>query len=217
MRLEDIVGGLDTWATRRMKEPVGRAFVHLHLTATQLNFIGLAGCVAAGALASAGYFVASGLMFFASSAIDFFDGTVARQRGTAPTFSLGAWLDAYLGSVGEAALYVGVAAIISDANLLRLLGLALLTTLLTSHAKAVAGEYGIQPDWREAGGVGRGLRILIASAGLVLAGVAEPVAGTIAIATMTTLIGFNLVVLAYRVRKIAAAARAKDRRVRCEN
>lgn len=214
MNLPDIVAGLDRWATPALKEPVARAFERAHVTATQLNFLGVAGCCAAGVLASVGAFIASGLVFFLSSALDFFDGTVARRQGTDTRFSLGAWLDAYLGTVGEAALYVGVGASISDVELLQLLGIALLTTLLTSHAKAVAGEYGIVPDWREAGGVGRGLRVLIATLGLLAAGLAPGAEGSVAVATLLTLIAFNLLVLAYRIRKIVGSGRARDDRAR---
>lgn len=210
MSLEDRVAGIDRWAATRLKAPVASALDWAHLTATQLNFMGLGGCFLAGVLAAEDLFVASGCVFFLSSALDLFDGTLARRQGTATSFSLGGWLDAYLGSVGEAALYIGVAFATSDERLLRLLLVALLTTVLTSHAKAVAGEYGLTPDWREAGGVGRGLRVLFAALGLIAVGVAGDHSGIAAAVAISALIGFNLAVLWYRIRKIVASAKARD-------
>lgn len=216
MSLEQRIARIDDWAAGRVKTPVAAGLERLRITATKANFIGLAGCVVAAALVPAERFLVAGCIFFASSALDYFDGTLARRQGTAKTFSLGAWLDAFLGSVGEAAVYVGAAFVIDDPDLMRLLLMTMLTTLLTSHAKAVAGEYGIVADWREAGGLGRGVRILMASAGLVAVGLAGDHAGTAAACTLFVLLAFNLLTLAYRIRKVVVAAFRSDRKRRSQ-
>jgi phosphatidylglycerophosphate synthase len=211
MMPERLISHIDTWASSQVKVPVAKIMRRVGLRATALNFVGFFGCVSASYLTAKGHLLGGGVVFFLFSALDAFDGTVARQQGTDKTFSLGAWLDAYLGTAAEAAVIFSLMFLAADASYLRLVAFVILLTLLVSHSKAVAGEYQIRPDWREVGALGRGIRIAILSAGLILTSLTHSIPRDGISVTLDVLIAFNAVVLCYRIAKIVAESRLNDR------
>jgi len=210
VRVARFAENLDRWASTAVKRPVAVAMSRVGLRATQLNFAGLAGCVAAATLVAGGELFLGGLLFLFASALDAFDGTLAHVRGTARTFSLGGWLDSYFDSVGEAALALALLFVVDDPAFLRLAAASLALTLLVSHAKAVAGEYRIRPGWGEIRLLGRGLRVLIVSIGLIVGGGGGDPRGGLT-AMLLILISFNSFVLGGRIVKIVRQARSDDR------
>jgi phosphatidylglycerophosphate synthase len=200
MALENAIDRLDELAKAYVKRPVARVMIRVGISATALNILDLSGCFSAAVLVALRYYLAGGVAFFLSSALDAFDGTVALLKGTVESFRLGAWLDAYLGSVGEMSIYVGLLFASTDTSFIRLCSITALSSLLVSHAKAVAGEYGIRPDWRDVRLLGRGVRIALLSIGLILTGITSSV--ILLESAIIAVLGFDLLTLIDRCRKI---------------
>lgn len=166
---EPIFGRLDRTLDRRLKRPIAVGAVKLHLSANKLNALGVAGCLAASLLSYRGKLKPAAVCFLAFSSLDGIDGSVARLEGTAMTNTLGGWQDAYGGFVSEIG-FVAATALAPRTRTSPILAVTAVGLLsLTSYAKAVAGEYAVEVKWPEAGYLGRGLRILVLSLGILLA------------------------------------------------
>jgi CDP-diacylglycerol--glycerol-3-phosphate 3-phosphatidyltransferase len=117
--------------------PVVRTLVALGVTPAALSWAGLAGNAAAGLLVARGALVAAGLVMLLASALDLFDGAVARATGRATP--AGALLDSTLDRVSEAAVLAGVllyALDREDATLATLSFVAVVGSLLVSYVRA---------------------------------------------------------------------------------
>ena len=83
-------------------EPLLAGLVRLGVGPNALTVAGLVLCLGAGALLVAGMIRWAGVMFLVGSALDMFDGALARRTGGGTP--LGAFLDSSLDRVGEGAL-----------------------------------------------------------------------------------------------------------------
>jgi CDP-diacylglycerol--glycerol-3-phosphate 3-phosphatidyltransferase len=97
-----------TWLT----DPAVSVFSRLGVTPNMLSALGLAGNVVAAVLAASGEFAAAGIVMLISSALDMFDGALARATGRATPF--GSVFDATLDRVSEAAVLFGLLWYYSD-------------------------------------------------------------------------------------------------------
>jgi phosphatidylglycerophosphate synthase len=210
------VAALDQWSAGTVKLPVARTFQRLGLQATHLNVLGLAGCCCAAVLLVQHRYVIGGAIFLVASALDAFDGTLARLRGK-DGIALGPWLDTFFDSVGEGVVGLALVLSLDDPTLSKLAAGSMLASLLVGHAKAVAGESRIDPDWGEVRLLGRGLRVLILALGMITAGAvgagaaAGSGSGGVIAATLLCLLAFNVSVLTYRIVKIVNRANQLDR------
>jgi CDP-diacylglycerol--glycerol-3-phosphate 3-phosphatidyltransferase len=202
------VQALYTWFDNAVKYPGGRTLLRLGLTGNQITLAGLAISALAGVLiAATGSYWLGGLVFLVGATADLFDGAVARLSGAATSSRLGGWLDTFSDKLGEAALLLGLMFALPDAGDVRLAAAVALSSLLVGFAKASAGEYHIRPEWLEVKLLGRPGRVLLLVSGLVLSGAPglAPVP-VVRVMLWAMLLGFNLPVLAQRVRKILAHA-----------
>ncbi len=160
-------GVIETYVRGRIErflDPLGKVLASLRITPIALTLSGLAMCVCAAFLVGNGHAVAGGWVFLAGSALDGLDGTVARLTGTSSR--RGALVDSVADRLGEISLWGGLAAFLVDQPTLVLvcvvsLGGALLTSYLRAKAEAVGAD-------GRGGLVGRGERVIVLSAGLIL-------------------------------------------------
>ena len=101
--------------SRYVELPGARLFQAVGLTPNAITLLGFAVCIAAAALVAAGHLWLGGLVFLLGGGLDLFDGALARMTGRASPF--GALLDSVFDRLGEAALFVGMAAYALQANL----------------------------------------------------------------------------------------------------
>lgn len=166
---------------RGMAIPIAIALGRLGLTPNALTFIGFIGtCVAAWAAASQLWLLA-GVLVLVFGIFDLFDGTLARATGRATR--LGAFLDSTFDRVGEAIVYIGIAAGSLAAGfwfgaLLSMTAMA--AAFLVSYVRAKAESLGFSSGSGMAaiGLAPREVRIAILTVGLIGAGAFGPI-GTI--------------------------------------
>jgi len=148
--------------------PVALALGRLGLTPNILTIIGFAGtCVAAAAAATQAWTLA-GILVIAFGIFDMFDGALARATGRATRF--GAFLDSTLDRTGENLVLAGVAFGCATAGFLpgvALAGAAFAFASVVTYTRAKAESLGLHG---EVGFAPRPERLVILSAGLVLAG-----------------------------------------------
>jgi len=148
--------------------PVALALGRLGLTPNILTIIGFAGtCVAATAAATQAWTLA-GILVIAFGIFDMFDGALARATGRATRF--GAFLDSTLDRTGENLVLAGVAFGCAAAGFLpgvALAGAAFAFASVVTYTRAKAESLGLHG---EVGFAPRPERLVILSAGLVLAG-----------------------------------------------
>lgn len=201
MTLDECAQRLDDWAIVQFKVPVARTLGRFGISATQLNVAGLLGSLISAVLLALGAYGVGGALFIFSAALDAVDGTVARLNSETSHYRLGAWYDAYFGSISESAAFIGLSYSIEGRSVALVGMVTLVSSLLVSHSKATAGEYGIQPDWREVRVVGRGMRIVLLTGGVMWASVSERAAGVL-LGTFLVLLAFNVFTLSHRIKKI---------------
>ncbi len=140
------------------------------------------------------------VVFSLGCLLDVLDGLVARKFNEATPG--GAYFDALCDKVGEMALLIGLAWRTDDLETSRWLMLALATALLSSYAKPLAKEKGIIVHWLEAKIIGRGLRVGVLIAGLVICGLLG-VPDNAALMTMAQVAFWtNLLIMAWRHKRI---------------
>ncbi|MBI3744304.1 MAG: CDP-alcohol phosphatidyltransferase family protein [Chloroflexi bacterium] len=93
-------------ATRWVVDPIVRALAKTGVTPDMLTFIGLLGGVAAGVVLGTGHLVIGGAVVLAGSALDMFDGALA--RATNKVSKAGALLDSTIDRIAEAAIFAGL-------------------------------------------------------------------------------------------------------------
>lgn len=203
MTIEELTERIEHWIGRTIQSPMARVLDTQGLRANHITLVGLTGCVGAAVLVAQEALILGGLLFLIASALDAIDGSLARHQGAANR--LGAWLDAYTGTVGESCIYIALLFFSTDVGILRLVGVAAASSFFVSHVKAVAGEYDVLPDWRDARIIGRTIRILIVSVGLTTAGLLGNNTERVVAFTLLLLLAFNILVLVHRTLKIVRA------------
>lgn len=101
--------------SRYVELPGARLCLAVGLTPNAITLLGFGVCLAAAALVAAGQLWLGGLVFLLGGGLDLFDGALARMTGRASLF--GALLDSVFDRLGEAALFVGMAAYALQAEL----------------------------------------------------------------------------------------------------
>lgn len=152
--------------SNHVQAPGARLLIRLGLSPNAITLIGLAGAVGAAILVSQSLLAWGGLALIAASALDMFDGAVARATGRVSKF--GGFLDSVADRISEAVVLAGMLAhFLSESDdtgaLLALAAMA--TSFMVSYVRARAS--GLRVDC-EVGVLTRVERVLLLSAGLVV-------------------------------------------------
>jgi CDP-diacylglycerol--glycerol-3-phosphate 3-phosphatidyltransferase len=153
------------WAT----EPVIRPLAKLGVTPNMLTVVGVLGNGVAGYLASEGEFIPAGILVLLASALDMFDGALARATGQATPF--GAVFDATLDRVSEAMVLFGLLVYFSDRGEqteVMLAFVAVVGSILVSYVRARGELIGLH---MKDGAFTRFERVAVLGVGLIAAGV----------------------------------------------
>jgi CDP-diacylglycerol--glycerol-3-phosphate 3-phosphatidyltransferase len=131
-----------SWLT----EPVVRPLARLGVTPNMLTVLGVLGNIGAGALAANGEFLFAGIVVLVASALDMFDGALARATGQATPF--GSAFDATMDRVSEAAVFFGLLIYFSDRGgtqeEILLIFVAVVASILVSYVRARAEILGLK-------------------------------------------------------------------------
>lgn len=128
-------------ATDRLVVPVARSLVRLGVTANWLTFAGMAGTLAGALVVAVVSPFWGGWVLALSTAVDAFDGAVARLRGSQSQF--GSFYDSVADRVSDAALFGAAAWLVRDDPLLFVLAVvALAAAQITSYVRAKAESLG---------------------------------------------------------------------------
>jgi CDP-diacylglycerol--glycerol-3-phosphate 3-phosphatidyltransferase len=149
-------------------EPIGAAMGGAGISPNVLTVAGFAGVCVAALAAALQWWLASGVPLLAFGIFDLFDGAVARATGRTSRF--GAFLDSTLDRTGENLVLAGIAIGSASAGYLvgaGLAGLAMAFSSVVTYARARAEAVGLKG---EAGISPRPERLVLESAGLILAG-----------------------------------------------
>jgi CDP-diacylglycerol--glycerol-3-phosphate 3-phosphatidyltransferase len=161
---------------RGLATPIATGFGRLGLTPNALTVIGFVGtCLAAVAAAGQAWLIA-GVLVIGFGIFDMFDGALARATGKASKF--GAFLDSTLDRTGESLVLAGVAVGCAAAGFLEgvlLAGLAATFASGVTYTRAKAESLGLRGD---VGVAPRPERLVLLTAGLVLAGLFGGIATT---------------------------------------
>ncbi len=182
--------------TRWLVEPIARALHRLGVTPNALTVIGFLLSLVNAWLLASGRLRLAGALILLFSALDAFDGALARVSGQATRF--GAFLDSVLDRFSEGALFFGLLvyfALADNREGLYLTYIALLGSQLVSYTRARAEGLGLrcQEGWFT-----RVERILVLAAGLLL-GLLQPVLWVLAILTNVT--ALQRMALVYRLTR----------------
>jgi CDP-diacylglycerol--glycerol-3-phosphate 3-phosphatidyltransferase len=142
--------------------------IESRLTPNAISLTGLALCVVAAVLVWEEYFLLGGIAFIVGSVCDTLDGRYSRMSGKGSPF--GAFLDSTLDRMEEGLVLTGVAAYFSrqgDEIAVAAVVVAVLASLMVSYTRARAEALGVEC---KVGIADRTVRVVILSAGLVLAG-----------------------------------------------
>lgn len=181
---------------RGLMTPIAVGLGRLGLTPNALTLIGFGIACVAAVLAGAQLWLPAGLLVLFGGVFDLFDGALARATNKVST--LGAFMDSVFDRWGEGVVYVGIvwganAAGWTDGAFLAAAAMA--SAFMVSYARAKSESLGFTPGTGMAnvGLAPREVRIVILTAGLVLAGLWSTTAlgvalGLIAVlATVTTI------------------------------
>ena len=163
--------GLPRSAPKWMTEPIVRPLASIGVTPNMLTVLGLVGNAVAAYFAAEGEFVWAGVLVLVSSALDMYDGALARATGQATPF--GAVFDATLDRISEALVLFGLLVYFSDrgGQTEELLAfVAVVGSILVSYVRARAEVIGL--TLRE-GAFTRFERVALMGAGLIVAGIAD--------------------------------------------
>ncbi len=141
--------------------------IESRLTPNAISLTGFVLCVVAAVLVWEESFVLGGLAFVVGSVCDTLDGRYSRMSGKGSPF--GAFLDSTLDRIEEAIVLVAVAAYFArESNEVAVAGvvLALGASLMVSYTRARAEALGVEC---KVGIADRAVRVVILSAGLILA------------------------------------------------
>jgi phosphatidylglycerophosphate synthase len=164
---------------KRLGEPVALFFGRLGLTPNGLTLIGFGITVVGAILAGMQLWLVAGIVIFAGGVFDMFDGTLARATGAVSP--LGAFMDSVFDRWGEAVVYIGIVAGLVAAGwgfAPVLAAAAMGSAFMVSYARAKSEGLGFTKGtgMAEVGLMPREVRLIVLSAGLILAGIAGTVA-----------------------------------------
>ncbi|HXF51024.1 MAG TPA: CDP-alcohol phosphatidyltransferase family protein [Dehalococcoidia bacterium] len=195
-------------APAQLLDPVVAVLARTGVTPNALSTLGFLGNVGAGAFAGSGWFLAAGLTTLAASALDLFDGALARATGRVTRF--GAVYDSVLDRLSEAAVLGGLlyyyTAGESDATMAGVIFAAVVGSVLVSYVRARAQGVGV--DLRE-GLFTRAERVLLTGAALII-GQAWPPAVRIALWALAVLANVTAVQRLLAVRLALREADSTD-------
>jgi CDP-diacylglycerol--glycerol-3-phosphate 3-phosphatidyltransferase len=147
-------------------DPIAVALAKARLTPSMITIFGLLVTMAGAGLIAVDRYAVGGFVAGAGAALDALDGPLARHLGTASI--RGAFIDTMSDRLGEVALWTAVAfSLRHDETGLMLCLLALAFSLLTPYVRAKAESWGAEG---RGGWMGRGERMILLLAGLILAG-----------------------------------------------
>lgn len=132
-------------APKWITQPVVKPLARLGVTPNMLTLAGVLGNAGAGVLCSQGEFVFAGILMLAFSALDMFDGALARATGQATPF--GSAFDATMDRISEAAVFFGLLYWESgrDARTEEILiFVAVVSSILVSYVRARAEILGVK-------------------------------------------------------------------------
>lgn len=150
----------------RLLAPVVAALVRLGVTADAITISGCLGSMVVAGLIAAGWLPTAGLVYLLVSALDFFDGAVARASGTARPF--GAFLDSLLDRIAESAPLTGLVYYYAAGQHpveAALVSVATVGSLAVSYARARAEGLGLECT---VGWFQRPERVVLLGAGLLV-------------------------------------------------
>jgi phosphatidylglycerophosphate synthase len=166
---------------RGLATPIAVGFGRLGLSPNHLTLIGFGIAVVAAIAAGVQAWFAAGLLLIVGGVFDLFDGALARATGKAS--KLGAFMDSVFDRAGEGVVYVGVVAGCLAAGFdagAVLAAAAMAAAFMVSYVRAKSESLGFTPGSGMAavGLAPREVRILILTAGLIVAGALGGVAVT---------------------------------------
>ncbi len=185
--------------TRWIVEPIARVLNRIGLTPNQLTIFGFLLSLANAWLLATGRLPLAGALILAFTALDAFDGTLARLSGQVTRF--GAFLDSVLDRYVEAGLFFGLLIYFgrsgrSEATYQYLSFLALTGSFMVSYARARAEGLGLSC---KSGWFTRVERIILLSAGLLIGQVRPTLWLLAALANLTAL---QRIVHVYRLTRM---------------
>jgi CDP-diacylglycerol--glycerol-3-phosphate 3-phosphatidyltransferase len=154
-------------ATGERRELVRNRLIESRLTPNAISVTGLALCVVAAVLVVERYFFLAGLAFVIGSVCDTLDGRYSRMSGKGTPF--GAFLDSTLDRIEEGIVLTTVAAYFAARDMQFAVAacvVAVLASLMVSYTRARAEALGVEC---KVGIATRAVRVVILSAGLLLA------------------------------------------------
>jgi phosphatidylglycerophosphate synthase len=159
---------------RGIATPIAAGFGRLGLTPNHLTLIGFGIAIVAAVAASQQAWLATGLLVIIGGVFDLFDGALARATGRAS--KLGAFMDSVFDRAGEGIVYVGIAAGCVAAGFgagAILSAGAMAAAFMVSYVRAKSESLGftVGTGMAAVGIAPREVRILILTAGLILAGI----------------------------------------------
>ena len=157
----------------RRLEPLCRVLAGFGVRPNQITLAGTLVCLLGAILVAAGYLVLGGMIWLTGSALDMFDGALARSQNMVSRG--GAFLDSTLDRISEGVLFTAIAyrfASQGDALEAALTVLALLGALLVSYTRARAEALGAQC---KVGIITRAERVVLLGLGLCLGLVAPAI------------------------------------------
>lgn len=152
-------------APKWVTEPVVRPLAAIGVTPNMLTVLGVLGNVGAGVLCSQGEFLWAGIVVLLASALDMFDGALARATGQATPF--GSAFDATMDRVSEAVVFFGLLWYFSDRGDRTeelLIFVAIVGSILVSYVRARAEILGLK---MKEGAFTRFERVAIMGVGLI--------------------------------------------------
>jgi phosphatidylglycerophosphate synthase len=158
---------------RGLATPIAVGFGRLGLTPNHLTLIGFGIAIVAAVAAGMQSWIAAGLLLIVGGVFDLFDGALARATGKASP--IGAFMDSVFDRAGEAVVYVGivVGCLAAEFDIGAALGAAAMAAaFMVSYVRAKSESLGftVGTGMAAVGLAPREVRIVILTAGLVLAG-----------------------------------------------
>jgi CDP-diacylglycerol--glycerol-3-phosphate 3-phosphatidyltransferase len=155
-------------------EPLALAMGRFGLTPDALTLIGFGITIVGAVLAGAELWLVAGVVVFVGGAFDMFDGTLARATGQVSP--LGAFMDSVFDRWGEAIVYLGIVIGLERAGFglgVYLAAAAMGAAFLVSYARAKSEGLGFSAGtgMAEVGLMPRELRLVVLSAGIIVAGI----------------------------------------------
>jgi len=162
---------------RAMAEPIGRGMARVGLSPNALTLIGFGIAVLAAIAAGAQAWLLAGILVIFGGVFDMFDGLVARATGKVS--KAGAFMDSTFDRWGEAVVYVGIvwgAVQLGTQYTAVLAAAAMASAFMVSYTRARAESLGFVPGkgMANVGFAPREVRLVLLTAGLVIAGLVGP-------------------------------------------